>query len=126
MSKLEMLSMLTAHGIDPLKPIGGLAGITQMDIAASVAKLDDREYSLLMAKYCLNETATHKAWAYWFAQLMDEKEASGWELEKGKTELLATVTLAEHLSGLVCKVCAGVKSVVVGTKKITCENCAGS
>ena len=125
MSKAESLAMLTTHGVNPLNVPGGHSDFSPLDIAAAMSRLDDREYSLLAAKYMLDKTAKHKSWAYWFAAIMDQKEFMLWNLEQSKTEKLATATLDEFLGGLNCKTCKGVGSISSDQKMIVCGSCNG-
>ncbi len=119
-ANLELLSMLTAHGIDPLKPMGGLPNITQMDVAGMLRHCSPCESALLRAKYCGDSDSA--AWAYWFVYLMDQ----GWQTERdGIVSALSRSTLDEHIGGLVCKSCHGVGEFQVDHKTLQCESCEG-
>ena len=118
--KAELLAMLTAHGIDPLKVHGGVPSITQMDVAGMMARCSPCEAALLRAKYC--GEPPHEAWSYWFRHLMDQ----GWSEGDGRVERLSLVTLDEHLGHNRCPACNGTAGRMIGTKYQQCPRCGGT
>lgn len=116
----ELLSLLTAHGVDPGKPFGGLPSITQMDVAGMMAKCSACEVALLRAKYC--GESSHDAWAHWFIFLMKQ----GWtDAERGQINSFAHFTLGVCLRGS-CSKCRGVGAVAIEPKVLVCQRCDGS
>lgn len=116
----ELLSMLTPHGIDPLKPRGGKPALTQMDVAAMMAKLKPHESALLRAKYC--GEPPHEIWAYWFEHLMGQR----WNYKKiGAVKELSKLTLSEHIAANRCMRCRGT-CTNMSTEGNVCEACGGT
>ena len=118
--KAELLAMLTANGVDPLKVPGGKLLITQMDVAGMMARCLPCESALLRAKYC--GEPPHEAWAYWFRHLMDQ----GWSEGLGRVERLAAMTLDEHIGHNRCPACNGTAGRMIGNKYTKCPKCEGS
>lgn len=117
----ELLALLAAHGIDPLKVHGGVPSITQMDVAGMMARCTQCEAALLRAKYC--GEPVHEAWAFWFQHLMEQ----GWASKKPRAiETLSIVTLAEHVSDNRCGLCRGTQGWYVGSKYQPCPACRAS
>ena len=108
----ELLALLTAHGIDPGKPLGGTPEITAVDVAAMMVDCAPDEEAFLRAKYCGDLRALHETWAYWFVEVMSQ----GWTTQRrGTIEALSRATLDEHMHGLLCRDCGGVGQVMLLT-----------
>lgn len=111
--------MLTARGIDPLKPMGGIPEITQADVATCLRACDKAETALIMAKYAGGDKSSFRP--YWLRHVFSQP----WFLSDEVIERIADLALEEHLTGLICKACGGVGAVKNDALSVVCESCQG-
>lgn len=122
MSALERLASLTAHGIPPDTIWGGKAELTQAEVAALLSGCTRFQTALMMGKHCLDVSARHSAWSYWFRWCMAQR----WETKVlGQIERFSIVTLDEFFDPRQCPTCNGAGEVMFGPKVVVCESCHG-
>lgn len=100
--------MLSPHGIDPLKPWGGIPSITQMDVASMLSGCSDCQTSLLLAKYAHDDKARDKLTRKWH-----EKAMSHGEKDQDRFIVMYDAVLIEYLGGDVCEYCDGISEVYI-------------
>lgn len=116
----EKLAMLTAKSLDLDHVPGGVAELTQMDIAGALHRLNRFELELLRVKYCGD--APHELYASCLMWAMEQ----GWKLSQGKTEESVLFALAEAIGPNRCRSCNGVSELLIDSKVETCPACNGS
>ncbi len=116
----EKLAMLTPKSLDLDHIPGGIAELTQMDIAGALHRLNEFEFELLRAKYCGG--APHKLYARCFTWAMRQ----GWGLPKGKTEQSVIFALSEAIGSNRCESCNGVSELLINNRVEVCPACNGS
>jgi hypothetical protein len=123
MNVLERLASSLPHGTD-MAAVGRSTkhGAGLLDAEWLLVGLPPLTEALIRAKYQF--AAPHRAWAMWFMHLVGR----GWHNPKrpGLVEGLSRITLERWLSGAICCVCSGVKSVVVDHRTETCPACHGA
>ena len=127
MGALDLLSMLSLHGVRIGHVPGGVPDIVPLDIAAAIgmAHLDEHQAWLLWAKYLGDANSANQFSDYWLENRLDHAKAAGWRWENGDIYRLAKYSLAEHMGHNRCPECEGVGSILAGQKKIVCHLCAG-
>tara|TARA_A100001201_G_scaffold143757_1_gene147283 strand:+ start:24622 stop:25128 length:507 start_codon:yes stop_codon:yes gene_type:complete len=118
--KRELLAMLTIHGVQIGKAVGGVPAITQMDIAVMLRKCTPAQEALLRAKYVGEGYQTAKD--YWFEIICSQEFETR---RPGILEDMCEATLDEHLSNEICQQCGGTNVIIQDNKPTDCDHCHG-
>lgn len=116
----EKLAMLTPKSLDLDHVPGGIAELTQMDIAGALHRLNRFEHELLRVKYCGD--APHELYESCLMWAMEQD----WKLSHGKTEESVLFALSEAVGSNRCRSCNGVSELLIDSKVETCPACNGS
>lgn len=124
----ELLAMMTAHGIQIGHVPGSVSRMTALDVAGAmgISHVPPHCQMLVLAKLCLDESARHQAWSYWFRDRVGHYRAAGAKWCPGQLRALVDHTLAEYLDANACRSCDGVGSRLVDHQFVECEPCGGS
>jgi len=117
---VEKLAMLTPKSLDLDHIPGGIAELTQMDIAGALHKLDKFEHELLRVKYCGDPA--HGLYASCLMWAMEQD----WDLPRGKTDATVMFALSEAVGSNRCSSCNGVSELEIDNKIEVCPACNGA
>ena len=120
-----LVARLTAKGIQPGMPFGGIPDLTKTDIAAACSGTHSLQFHLVLAKYCDDVYSALKA----VGELMGEMRMrdSVWrEMEPQKLQCVAAMIIDEFVAAKRCRSCKGTGEVKSGTTIVTCKPCQGS
>jgi hypothetical protein len=123
----ELLSMMTARGIQIGHIPGALPRLTGLDVAGAmgIAHVPTYAQMLVLARLCLDVSAKHEAWAFWFEDRMQHYRAAWRTWKPGQMRALVDHTLEEYLSANTCGLCGGAGSHMIGSRKVDCGRCSG-
>ena len=121
MSNPEILAMLTPKSVRIGHVPGGIPSMTQMDVAAMMAKCSPCECSLLRAIHTKELGEFYRARAYWFTFL----KTQGWTKNIQRVEVIANLTFDNYVNDPRCKSCNGTKGLIIDSKWVACDSCKG-
>ncbi len=124
---IELLAMLTEHGIDLDHIPGGGSDFSALDIAGALGMTHaELGADLLLAKGTMSVSAYRSAKAGWRLRVGNHCLDEGWDRGKPGTLIaMADYTLAEWIDPMRCRTCNGA-DVVIHQVKRTCPACDGT
>jgi len=119
-----LVARLTAKGIQPGMPFGGIPDLTKTDIAAACSGTHSLQFHLILAKYCDDVYSALKA----VGELMEEmriRDGVWREMEARRLQCVAATIIDEFVAAKRCRSCKGTGEVKNGTTIVTCKPCEG-